>query len=117
MIFTKIRNALNDREDEIMLEIDEKFDEIYFKEDLMKQTEKLPNKIKVSLEKVKAINNEWNDENKLSSIINDCINIENNIKNINYLEESIKNYNKNNYSQIDISLNDEKTINLFLGKY
>ena len=114
MIFTKIRNALNDREDEIILDIDKKYDEIYFKEDLIKEIEKLPNKIKIYLEKGKTMNNEWNDENKLSLIINDCINIENNIKNINYIEECIKNYNKNNYSKIYIFPNEEKTINLFL---
>ena len=37
----------------------------------------------MSLEKGKNIENEWNDENKLNSLINDCITIENNIKEIN----------------------------------
>ena len=44
----------------------------------------------MSLEKGKKINEEWNDDN-LNSLINDCINIENNIKEINIINESIKN--------------------------
>jgi len=80
-IFTKIRNCLNDREDEILLEIDNKFDNIYYNNDIIKESEKLPNKIKILLEKGKTIDKEWNN-NKLNFLINDCINIENNIKEI-----------------------------------
>ena len=54
-IFTKIRNALNDREDELLLEINKKYENIYFKEELIKECEKLPNIIKISLEKGKLI--------------------------------------------------------------
>ena len=46
----------------------------YFKEDLINKSEKLPNKIKKSIEKGKIIDKEWN-ENNLSLLINDCINI------------------------------------------
>ena len=42
-LFTKIRTALNEREDELYKIIDDKFDNLYFKEDLIKQGEKLPN--------------------------------------------------------------------------
>ena len=77
-IFTKLRSALNDKEDKLLLDIDEYYNNIYFKEDIIKKSEKLPNKIKKSIEKGKIINKEWN-ENNLSSLINDCINIENNI--------------------------------------
>ena len=52
-IFTKIRNTLNDREDELLLEIDKKFNDLFFKEELIKESEKLPNKIKLALEKGK----------------------------------------------------------------
>ena len=50
----------------------------YFNEDIIKKREKLPKQIKLSLEKGKLINKEWEDNN-LISYINDCINIENNI--------------------------------------
>ena len=46
-IFTKIRNIVNEREDKLLLELDTKFDEIYFKEDIIKKGEKLPNQIKI----------------------------------------------------------------------
>ena len=56
----------------------------YFNEDIIKKAEKLPKQIKVSLEKGKLIDKEWDNDN-LCSYINDCINIENNIKSINIL--------------------------------
>ena len=52
-IFTKIRNSLNEREDKLQLEIDEKFNRDYFNENIMIESKKLPNKIKMSLEKGK----------------------------------------------------------------
>ena len=91
-IFTKIRNELNDREDKLLLDIDKIYDEKFLKEDIIKESEKLPNKIKLSLEKGKKIDNNWEDENKINSLINDCVNIENNIKEINVVNESIKKY-------------------------
>ena len=50
---------------------------------------KIPNLIKLFLEKGKLLNNEWNDDNKLIERINDCLNIENNIKNIIEINEHI----------------------------
>ena len=94
--FTKIRNLLNDREDEILLKINNYF----INENIIKEGEKLPNKIKLSLEKGKKINNEWDNEDKLNILINDCLNIENNINEINNLNEEIKKFNDVNYSNI-----------------
>ena len=88
--FTKIRNTLNEREDELLFEVDNIYSKEFGKEDLIKNCEKLPNKIKSLLEKGKLIYNDWNDDNKLYSIINDCINIENNIKEINIINENVK---------------------------
>ena len=87
-IFTKIRAALNDREDELLLEVDNLFNTKYFNEDIIKKGEKLPKQIKLSLEKGKLLDKEW-DNNNLYSYINDCINIENNIKNINMIINAI----------------------------
>ena len=88
-IFTKLRNELNNREDIILTNIDQKFDNLFFKEEMIKECDKLPNKIKLSLEKGKKINNEWTNEN-ITSSINDCINIENNITYINDINKKIK---------------------------
>ena len=94
-IFTKIRNTINEREDILLLEVDKQFNDNYISENIIKESENLPTKIQLSLEKGKNIDKEWNDENKLNSIINDCINIENNIKEITVIKSNIKNINDN----------------------
>ena len=113
-IFTKIRNSLNEREDEILLEVDKQYNNAYFNEVLIKEGEKLPNKIKNSLERGKIIDKEW-DDNKIIPMINDCINIENNIKNINKINENIEKFHTN--EKLEIKFNpEEKEINRFLDK-
>ena len=112
-VFTKIRSTINEREDELLLEIDNKYNENFCKEDIIEESIKLPNKIKKSLEKGKLSDDDWNNNNKLSSLINDCINIENNIKNINYINDNIK--NSNNFKNIKINFSPEnESINEFI---
>ena len=74
-----------------------KYNEFYSIE-TTKGSEKLPNKIKLSLERGKDIEINWNNH-KLNSLINDCVNIENNIKNIKILNERII---KSNYSNTEM---------------
>ena len=88
--FTNIRNALNEREDKLLLEVDKTYDELYFSEDLVIKSGKLPKKVKLSLETGKQINKEWNEKDKLSLFINDCLDIEMNIKDINSINENIE---------------------------
>ena len=114
-VFTNIRYSLNHREDELILEIENKFDNLFFKEDLIKQGEKLPNKIKTSLEKGKAIDNDNYKIDKLSIFVNDCINIENNINNIKLIKDNIEK-NKNKEIIINFSPKEEKEINKFMDK-
>ena len=89
-IFTNLRNALNKKEDELLFEVDRQYNELYFNESLIKKCEKMPEKIKKSLEKGNLIGDQWNDDNKLCFLINDCINIENNIKDIKNIKECIE---------------------------
>ena len=110
-IFTKIRKVLNEKEDKLLNEIDEQFNNIYFKEDFIKESEKLPNKIKKSIEKGKIIEKEWN-ENNLSSLINDCINIENNIKEINIINDNIKKSNLNKDQKIIYDIKEKQIDNM-----
>ena len=73
------------------------------KEDIIKESEKLPKIIKESLEtleKGKIIDKDWNDNNKLNSLINDCIMIENIITDINSINENIKKVKINNSKKI-----------------
>ena len=96
-IFTKLRNTINEREDKLLIEVDKQFDDNFIKDNIIKECEKLPNKIKISLEKGKNTDKEWtNDENKLNSLINDCLNIENNIKYINEINEKMIKCNSSN---------------------
>ena len=88
-IFTNIRNILNEREDELMLEVDKKFNELFFNDKYIKKGEKLPKLIKKALETGKKINCQW-DNNKLNFYINDCIDIENIISEIKKIEEFLK---------------------------
>ena len=111
-IFTKIRNALNDREDELLLDVDNQFNKLFGDENIIKESEKLPKKIVSSLEKGKIIEKEWNDNN-INSLINDCINVENNIQDINIINENIKKCNKNSNNKIEFYPN-ENSINTFL---
>ena len=114
-IFTKIRNELNNREDELLLEIDQKFNDKYFNEDIIKEGEKLPNKIKASLEKGINLDREWNDED-LNNIIYDCIEIENNVNNIKKINENIKMSKLNEKIIIDFNIPNEDNINNILEK-
>ena len=105
-IFTKLRNAINDREDKLLIEVDKQSDDNFVKDDISKECEKLPNKIKILLEKGKNIDKEWiDDENNLNFLINDCLNIENNIKYINIINEKMF---KCNSSNVNIAFVPEK---------
>ena len=113
-IFTKIRNTLNNREDELLLEVDKKFDDIFFDDEFIKKCEKLPNQIKSSLEKGKSIDKDWENEKKLNLIINNCINIENNINTINTIGEKLKMNNQSPNLNVIFLPNQEKELNNFL---
>ena len=74
----------------------------------MKESEKIPNLVKISLEKGKIKENEWEDKNKLNKLIYDCINLENTIKNINEVYDKINNYNSNKELEIEFIPMDEE---------
>ena len=94
-IFTEIRNILNNREDELLQKIDNKYNNLFIKDKLVKKREKLNNKIKESLEKGKLIinSNDWNNDIKYISLVNDSINIEKIIDDIKIIEKCYVNKN------------------------
>ena len=98
-IFTKIRSEINEREDKILNEVDEVYKNIYFDESLVKKREKISNQIKSNLEESKKIDNDWEDNNKSLYLIHNSINIENNIKYISEINDSV-----NKYSNIDMKI-------------
>ena len=63
---------------------------------IIKKSEKLTEKLKESLEKGKLINiNDWNDETKFISVLNDSINILKNMDDIQLINDNIKKYESN----------------------
>ena len=83
---------LNAREDELLLKVDKEYDNLYFNEDLMIKIDKLPDKIKSSLNKCKNIDNI--DDNNIYKLIKESTEIENNINiinNINSIIDKIQN--------------------------
>ena len=91
-IFERIRNELNDRVNILLSEVDKYFDNNYCT-DIIKKNEE----IKSSIEKRKKIDyNEWDNDNKLNRIINDCVIIENNLKDIKIIKPKINELNLNN---------------------
>ena len=91
-IFEKIRTELNNRENILISEIDKYFDDNYYNEGIVKKSDD----IKSLLENVESINNDdWEDDDKLNELIYNCINIENNVKDINIIKAKIEKYIKN----------------------
>ena len=105
-IFTKLRNEINKREDELLMEIDEKYKNIISDENMEKQNEKLPKTIKDLIEKGKLIEKDW-DKNNLNSTINDCIKIENKLIGIKNISENLKAYKENENNKYIFNCDDE----------
>ena len=70
----------------------------FLNEDIIKENEKLSNKNKISLEKGELIDIENKNNQKLNSLINDCLNIEYDIIKLNDIKQ--KKYNSLNNSII-----------------
>ena len=116
-IFTKIRNSINNREDEILLNVDTLFDNVYMKEKDMNDIDKYPNKIKNLLKLGKNTIDQWknNNKNELSSLINDCINIEKNLININNIEQNLKKCKNEMSSIIEFNPSEGNELNNFIS--
>ena len=89
-----------------MLEVDNIYDDIFIKEDIFKEIEKLPENIKLALES-NYVANENNNEENIISLVNNCINIENYIKDINIMNEKIKTLKNVDNLTIDYIYNNE----------
>ena len=113
-IFTKLRAILNDREDDLLDEVDKRYEEIYFNDNIIKVSEKLPNRINTSIQKGKLLSKGWENDINLISNINNCIDIENNINEINKINESMIKYHDSKLLKIEISTDnlEDEIINL-----
>ena len=114
-IFCEIKVAIDKRQDEILLDIENKFKESYFDEDLIIKSKKLPKKIKSALEKGKNIEEKWNNEDELCFAINNSLSIEKDNDIINEIYEKI---NKCKELNIDIFFNPkEDEISNFIDSF
>lgn len=111
-IFTKIRNEINNKEDELLLKIDKKFDNLVFKESSLKDYDKSSKSIKIFLDEKNLVDKEWKDEN-IISLINECINVENNIKNLKKLNNDLKKNESKKIYNVDNNFQEEQ-INKFI---
>ena len=119
-IFKKLRNTLNNRENELLSEIEKICDNLIFNEKNVKENENLISSVNISLQKGKELFNEWNNnlnkDNKLSKIINDCIILENNIKKIDEIKLNIEKIKNKYNNEIEFIPSEESKINTFIEK-
>ena len=107
--FTKIRNEINKREDQLLLIVEQIYENYFFNKNFSKDIDKIENKLNLSINKGMLVSNEYNnDEINFISLINDCILIEDCIKEINYLKENYEKYEKNKTLAIDLKLKEEE---------
>ena len=99
-MITNIRNKLNEREDELLSQIDSIYLNICPSEKAIKEYEKIPKKIKELLDKRDSLNKKLEDSFLLNYYIYDCINIEKESSKINEVYNSINKYNINEEKKI-----------------
>ena len=107
--FTKIRNEINKREDQLLLIVEQVYENYFFNKNFSKDIDKIENKLNLSINKGMLVSNEYNNyEINFISLFNDCILIEDCIKEINYLKENYEKYEKNETLAIDLKLKEEE---------
>ena len=106
-IFTKIRNEINKKEDELLLLVDKKFSELFLDKEKIKKNEIKINYIKKNIKDSKINDNDWNEKDKLSLLINNYLNIEKDIISIDNLKKNREEKNKN-FNNKKLKINDIK---------
>lgn len=116
-IFTKIKESIDGREKEVLSKfedlMDNHFDEIFEKE--KQKYKNISNTIEEALQKSKDLEEEMDDTKKMSTVINECLLIENSIKDLNNDVEKIK--NKIDISKVTSGLKFSKEEDEGLNKY
>ena len=84
--FTNLRNALNKREEQLLLEVEEINKEKYFDDDMIKESEKLSERVKKYLESVNILKEK---KNELNYEINYYIEFENNLNKIDEINQKM----------------------------
>ena len=111
-IFTVLKDALNNRENELLVNVDKEYDDLFGKDNIIKDIELVPNKIKLSLDKLKDIENSQTEDN-IYELIDKCIKVENEINIINNIDSNINNIYDSKSTQIKF-IPEESQINEFI---
>ena len=119
-VFTKIRAELNNREDQLLIEVDKIFEKKFNeeKEDNIIKEKNFLEKIKIFLDKGKIVEKEWDKNNNKIILVNDCTNIEKAINKINNTKTSLESYKSQDkkvkfFSQPDDIINSIKILGTF----
>ena len=106
--FEILKSALNERENQLLAEVDDLFKKSSFEEEIIEENEKLPLKIKKSFESINDIEKK---EIELNSEINYYLEFEKNLNKIDELNESINKYNLSQ-TKIIFEYNNDEILNL-----
>ena len=112
-IFTKIRQKLNYREDQLLIEVDNIFERKFNIENIVNiiKDKKYHEKIKIYLEKGKIYEKDLDkNENKIF-LVNDCINIEKTLEQINNINRNLEKFKKQD-KNLNFNCQPDKVINL-----
>jgi len=112
-IFNDLRIELDEREQELLNEVENVYNKHFFSEYHLKECNKFPTKIKYNIEKAKNVLDNWDEgekNGKLNLLINDCINIENNILDLKNIQDKINSLTKKSTLQLSIDNNDVEII-------
>ena len=119
-IFTKIRSELNNREDQLLNEVDNIFENKFNIENInnILKDKKYSDKIKKYIEKGKIAEKEWNNNENKIFLINDCINIEKSIDKLNTINSNLEKY-KLQDKKLNFYCPPEEVINIIqnLGRF
>ena len=109
-LFTKIRNEINKREDQLLIKVEQVYNQYFFDKNLNKYIDKVVNQINVSINKGKILLDESNNDEttNLINVINACVSIENNMKELEIIKNNYKKYEQNKTKKIDLKFKEDE---------
>ena len=119
-IFNDVRILLDELSQDLLNDVENLYNQNFFSENYLRECNKLPTKIKYNIEKGKNVLDNWKEGEKvgkMNSLINDCINIENNVEDLKNIQDKINSLNSKSTLQLcfdenDIEIISEKINNL-----
>ena len=112
-IFDDIKNVVEQKENELLNEAENQFDQIFCNEETFKDVENLQNDANSLLKRMQDIQKNWNNFD-ISILIKEYVDTDNNIHKINLVNEAVKKCNINSKMKIKILPEDENAFNQFL---